>query len=199
MARNQDYQPGWHHGRDEEDRRYGNYTESDEGDSSVRAGSYDEGRDRVGGRPDYRPNYHGGQFRHSSPGGFGQAQGSSAWRNHGVEEDSGPFRSGGWSDPYGEGRRYPGTGPHRGKGPRGYQRSDDRLKEMLCERLRDDPNIDATDVSVNVESGRVVFEGTVDSRRTRHLIEDVADQFGVDDVQNNLRVIRSGPGMRPGH
>lgn len=220
MTRNQDHRPDWHHGVEDDERRYGNYTETDEGDSSVRAGSYDEGRDRVGGRgrprrrgeprvgndygygrgggPDYQPNYHGGQFRHSSPGGFGQAQGSSAWRNYGVDEDSGDFRSGGWNAPYGEGRRYPGPGPHRGKGPKGYRRSDDRLREMLCERLRDDPNIDATDVSVNVESGRVVFEGTVDSRHTKHLIEDVADQFGVDDVQNNLRVIRQGSGMRPG-
>ena len=122
------------------------------------------------------------------PGGFGQAQGSSAWRGHGVDEDFGNFRSGGWSQPYDEGWQYPG--PHRGKGPKGYQRSDDRLKEMLCERLHEDPDIDASDVSVDVQGGRVVFEGTVDSRRTKNLIED---------VQNNLRVIRKSSGMRRGY
>lgn len=177
MARNQDYQPGWHRGRDEDER----------------IGS-DQGYGR-GGRPG--ANYPGDQFRQSSPGGFGQAQGSSAWRGHGVDEEVGDLRGGGWTAPYGDGRPYAGPGLHRGKGPKGYQRSDERLRELLCERLREDPNIDATDVSVNVESGRVMFEGTVDSRHTKNLIEDVADQFGVEDVQNNLRVVR--PGTRQGN
>jgi osmotically-inducible protein OsmY len=73
-----------------------------------------------------------------------------------------------------------------------YQRGDDCLRELLCERLRDDPNIDASEVSVNVESGRVTLEGRVDSRQTKNLVEDVADQFGVEDVQNNLRVESKG-------
>ena len=34
------------------------------------------------------------------------------------------------------------------------------------------------------------LEGTVDSRRTKNLAEDVAEQLGVNDVQNNLRVQR---------
>jgi osmotically-inducible protein OsmY len=238
------------------ERRYGQHVETDEGDSSVRGGTYDEGRERPGGndwrqrhdrdphdpdagryggrggldpgndigyggrgfpdagpdryRSDYgygrggRSNYEGGrpdfgrggrlegQFRRSGPGGFGQAQGSSAWRGYGVDEDDGNLRGRDWREPYGEARPY-ASGPHRGKGPKGYQRSDERLREMLCERLRDDPNIDASDVSVSVQNGLVTLEGTVDSRSTKIMIEDVAEQFGVDDVQNNLRV------QRPGH
>ena len=144
----------------------------------------------------------GAQHRQSAPGGFGHAQGSSAWRGHGVEGDFGNFSSGGWSEPYEEGQPYSsrtqfggGMGQHRGKGPKGYQRSDDRLKEMICERLRDDPHIDASDVTVTVQSSRVTLEGSVDSRHTKNLIEDVAEQFGVDDVQNNLRVQRWGQGQ----
>ncbi len=144
----------------------------------------------------------GAQHRQSSPGGFGHAQGSSAWRGHGVEGDFGNFSSGGWSEPYEEGQPYSsrgqsggGMGQHRGKGPKGYQRSDDRLKEMICERLRDDPQIDASDVTVTVQNSRVTLEGSVDSRHTKNLIEDVAEQFGVDDVHNNLRVQRWGQGQ----
>ena len=81
-----------------------------------------------------------------------------------------------------------GMGQHRGKGPKGYQRSDDRLKEMICERLRDDPEIDPSEVSITVQGGKVTLDGTVDSRHAKNAIEDVAEQFGVQDVQNNLRV-----------
>ena len=81
---------------------------------------------------------------------------------------------------------------HRGKGPKNYQRSDERVKEMLCERLHDDPEIDASEVTVSVQGGKVTLEGTVDSRRTKNAIEDVAEQIGSQDVQNNLRVQKAG-------
>src|SRR5690606_19937537 len=35
---------------------------------------------------------------------------------------------------------------HRGKGPRNYTRSDDRIKEDINDRLSDDPFIDASDI-----------------------------------------------------
>ncbi len=102
----------------------------------------------------------------------------------------------GWREPYGEGQQYGsgggGQGMHRGKGPKNYLRSDERLKEMLCERLHDDPDIDASEVTVNVQSGRITLEGTVDSRQAKHAIEEVADQLGIQDVQNNLRVAKQG-------
>ena len=85
-----------------------------------------------------------------------------------------------------------GQGQHRGKGPKGFQRSDDRIKELICERLSEDPEIDPSDVTVTVSGGRVTLEGTVDSRRTKNAIEDIAEQFGVQDVQNNLRTQRTG-------
>jgi osmotically-inducible protein OsmY len=82
-------------------------------------------------------------------------------------------------------------GQHYGKGPKGYQRSDERLKELICERLREDPHIDPSEVTINVQGGKVTLEGTVDSRQQKNAIEDVAEQFGVQDVQNNLRVQRT--------
>jgi osmotically-inducible protein OsmY len=69
---------------------------------------------------------------------------------------------------------------------------DRRMRDILCERLRYDPEIDATDVIVTVESGRITLKGTVQDPRTRSEIEDVAEQIGVQDVQNNLRVAVRG-------
>ena len=103
------------------------------------------------------------------------------WRQSGQSGQSGQF-----------GGEYGGRmGQHYGKGPKGFQRSDERLKELICERLRDDPEIDPSEVTINVQGGKVTLEGTVDSRHAKNAIEDVAEQFGVQDVQNNLRVQRA--------
>jgi BON domain len=122
------------------------------------------------------------------------------WRGYGGSSGSGSgFGSAReWYEPYGEGQQYGGGrqyggGQHRGKGPKGYQRSDDRIKEMICERLREDPEIDPSDVTVNVSMGKATLDGSVDSRRTKNAIEDVVEQL-VTDVQNNLRVSREGAG-----
>ncbi len=77
--------------------------------------------------------------------------------------------------------------------------SDARVREILSERLRDDPDIDASDVKVTVVSGRITLEGTVNSRRTEIAIEDVAEQFGIKEVQNKLRVVRSGGQTKANH
>ena len=56
-------------------------------------------------------------------------------------------------------------GIHRGRGPKGYTRSDDRIREDVNDRLSDDPFIDASEVEVSVSSCEVTLSGTVDSRR----------------------------------
>ena len=76
-----------------------------------------------------------------------------------------------------------------GRGPRGYRRSDERIQEEVCELLTRHPGIDASDVEVRVEGGEVTLTGTVDSRRTKRMVEDVVDQCGgVVDVSNQLRI-----------
>jgi osmotically-inducible protein OsmY len=81
------------------------------------------------------------------------------------------------------------AGRHRGRGPRGYRRSDERVGEDLHERLTDDPALDATEVQVQVTQGEVVLTGTVESRAARRRAEDIAENvFGVEHVTNNLRV-----------
>ena len=81
------------------------------------------------------------------------------------------------------------AGPHRGRGPRGYQRSDERIHEDVCERLMEDRFIDASDVEVTVKAGEVTLSGSVTSRGLKRRAEDLAEMAsGVTHVQNNLRV-----------
>ncbi|HEX2526753.1 MAG TPA: BON domain-containing protein [Geminicoccus sp.] len=82
-----------------------------------------------------------------------------------------------------------GAQHHRGKGPRGYTRSDDRIREDVQDRLTDDPYLDATEIEVTIASGEVTLNGTVNSRNDKRRAEDIADNIsGVKHVQNNLRV-----------
>ncbi|HEX2494119.1 MAG TPA: BON domain-containing protein [Steroidobacter sp.] len=77
----------------------------------------------------------------------------------------------------------------RGRGPKGYERSDERLKEIVCERLSDDARIDASDVEIEVDQQVVRLRGTVPERHTKHQIEDLIERCGgVKDIDNQLRV-----------
>lgn len=84
-------------------------------------------------------------------------------------------------------------GPHSGKGPKGYQRSDERIREDLCERLTMHGYCDASDVEIAVGNGEVVLTGTVTDRRQKYLAEEmVEDVPGVRVVDNRIRVVRPG-------
>jgi hypothetical protein len=81
------------------------------------------------------------------------------------------------------------AGGFRGVGPRNYVRSDQRLTEDINERLTDDDELDASDISVRVSDGRVTLEGRVDQRWMKHRAEDIADSCtGVKDVDNRIHV-----------
>ena len=55
-------------------------------------------------------------------------------------------------------------GRHRGRGPRNYTRSDDRIKEDINDRLTDHSYLDASDIDVDVSDGDVILKGNVSSR-----------------------------------
>jgi hypothetical protein len=81
------------------------------------------------------------------------------------------------------------AGPHVGRGPRGYQRSDERIREDLNDRLTAHGYIDATDIECQVVNGEVTLSGFVSSRQAKHEAEDVASDIpGVRDVHNQLRL-----------
>jgi len=80
-------------------------------------------------------------------------------------------------------------GPHAGRGPRGYQRSDERIREEINDRLTAHGMIDASDIEVIVDHGEVTLDGLVGSRAEKRAAEDVADEIhGVREVHNHLRL-----------
>jgi osmotically-inducible protein OsmY len=80
-------------------------------------------------------------------------------------------------------------GPHAGKGPQGYVRSDERILELVHEVLTDHEHVDASNITVGVKDGEVTLTGHVDRRSAKLQAEDLASTVsGVKDVHNRLRV-----------
>jgi osmotically-inducible protein OsmY len=78
---------------------------------------------------------------------------------------------------------------HRGRGPRNYTRSDDRIREDINDRLTDFDFIDASDVDVRVDNGNVTLDGFVAGRQEKRAAERIArDVSGVRDVENRIDV-----------
>lgn len=78
---------------------------------------------------------------------------------------------------------------YRGIGPKNYTRSDERIREELCERLTDADDIDARGIEVQVRQGVVTLEGEVGRRQMKYRAEDLAESCsGVRDIENRLRV-----------
>jgi len=87
-------------------------------------------------------------------------------------------------------------GPHVGKGPRNYSRTDERIYEVACERMTRHGRLDAHDIDVEVQDGEVTLTGNVSDRRAKRLAEDIVDSvYGVRDVHNRLQPLerRSTP------
>jgi len=85
--------------------------------------------------------------------------------------------------------RYRGPGSFAGRGPKNYQRSDERIREDVIERLTDDDRVDASDVDVTVRDGEVTLGGQVHDRRMRRAAEEcIEDLSGVRDIRNELRL-----------
>jgi osmotically-inducible protein OsmY len=80
---------------------------------------------------------------------------------------------------------------HRGKGPKGYARSDARVRELICEALTQHPRIDVSDVEVSVANGEVSLSGSVVDRWTKFAIEELAERYVQGDrIHNAVKVSR---------
>jgi osmotically-inducible protein OsmY len=139
------------------------------------AGGREYGRGSLGGQREY------GDREYTGLGGS---------RGREFDED----QSGSWGMRQGQQREREGwraaeRGPHTGRGPRGYKRSDERIQEEVSDRLEDDDWLDASDIDVRSEDGVVILEGTVKNKEAKRRAEDLADSCkGVKDVMNRLRV-----------
>lgn len=77
----------------------------------------------------------------------------------------------------------------RPTGPKNYTRSDERIREEVCERLAHAPELDVSEVTVTVIAGVVTLTGSVVNRRVKYRVEDIADDtYGVSDVVNQIHV-----------
>jgi osmotically-inducible protein OsmY len=87
-------------------------------------------------------------------------------------------------------RRKPG-GSQAGRGSQFQRRSDDKIYDEIRELLTNNPDLDASEVELHVESGGVTLTGTIDSRDARWLAEDLVNSVtGVREVNNRLKVAR---------
>ena len=79
---------------------------------------------------------------------------------------------------------------HRGKGPKNYVRSDQRVFEDVCEALTQQDAVDASEINVTVEKGVVTLDGSVASAQMKELAEEaIMDLPGVKSVRNTLRAM----------
>lgn len=146
-----------------------------------------------------QPGNMGGQQNEASSYHTGTGRQQDLWqdqRNMGSRNQPG-FNQGRYSNSgngyYGqeEGRSKNNTdwGTHSGKGPKGYSRSDDRIKEDINDRLTYDHELDASDLDITVDQGEVTLSGTVDSRIGKRRAEDIAEAVsGVKNVENRIRI-----------
>ncbi len=92
-------------------------------------------------------------------------------------------RAGGWSESIQSRQNF------YGKGPKGYKRSDERIKEEIHETLTWNYEIDASDIEVEVKEGEVTLTGTIADRHMKRLAEElIEDISGVRDVTNQLKL-----------
>jgi hypothetical protein len=173
------------------------------------AGQFGGAGQGLGFREDqYRGYYGGGASGRDFASHYTHAYGRDDYRSEEQrrEERSGTHRDEGdrrrrwesynWEDRVGDqpqGRRGHDDGPHKGKGPRNYKRSDERIREDVSDRLADDPYVDASDIDIKVEDGNVILSGRVDHRASRRRAVELAESVrGVTNVESHLR---TGQGM----
>ena len=165
----------------------GNYGDSGYVESGSRGSFANDDHSHAGGRGVYGEGYGG---RYGSPGNREGGRGRDFWDRASDEVSS-------WfGDDSAERRREQdarqgdqGAQHHVGRGPKGYTRSDERIREDVSDKLSDDPYIDASDLEVAVSNREVTLSGAVDSRQAKRRAEDIAERVSaVSHVSNNLRV-----------
>src|SRR6187397_2179663 len=133
----------------------------------------------------------------------GQGQGQGAGAGWGSSGGGQPGRYGGqsqgrrgqWQSQGSQGTSQGGqwgsrsSGGFAGRGPKGYRRSDERIREEISDQFMENDELDASEIEVMVVEGVVTLTGTVPDRQSKRLAEDIAESgSGVRDVMNQLKV-----------
>jgi len=141
----------------------------------------------------YAVYYQGGEGR----GDESEGSSSSGFDQRNVRYGQGQGAGAAWQDSPGRS----GKSGFAGRGPKGYRRSDERIREDISDRLMEHDELDASDIEVAVKDGEATLTGTVDSRWAKRLAEDLAERAsGVRDVMNQIKVVEQGSdsGQRSG-
>lgn len=135
-----------------------------------------------------------GQGQGTGAGWRGSGSGGAAWGQGADWGQGAAWGQGSWGEP----RRQ--SGQFAGRGPKGYQRSDDRIREDVSDRFTEHGDLDASGIEVDVRQGVVTLSGSVEGRWDKRLAEDIAERVpGVRDVMNQLRVgSQTDPGSETG-
>lgn len=92
----------------------------------------------------------------------------------------------------------PGTSDFRGKGPKNYTRSDEKIKDDVSEALYRNTHVDATRIEVHVSKGIVTLKGFVSDRKQKKEAERAIDYCaGVVDVFNEIHVQEDSQAIKP--
>ncbi len=151
---------------------------------------YGQGYRQQWGQERQRPYYAQG-YGQSYGQGYGQIHSSQGYgQGYGYDDDRGFFER--LRDFFSNlGSETPMEQRRRGRGPKGWRRTDERIYEDVGDAIDRHGAVDASEVTVRVENGEVTLEGLVSSRRDKRIIEDIVEDVrGVNDVHNHLRVKR---------
>jgi osmotically-inducible protein OsmY len=208
-GRRESFGPSGGGGRYQDRDEYG-----DQGRGRGQSGSGSWGGSQYGSRQFAGGPYGGGQYGQQQGRQYGQQYGGQYGQQYGGgqrgrQSDSSDFgggaypgsaewggrSGGGWRGETSSPRSF--TGRHAGKGPKGYTRSDDRIREDISDALMADGEIDASEIEVQVRSGEITLNGSVESREMKRQVEDLVESIpGVRNVQNSLRVQSGSPEMQ---
>jgi osmotically-inducible protein OsmY len=197
----------WNQGRNREQQQggYGGYGQGGYGQGYGQGGYGQAGYGQGGSRQGYREGGYGlggsygqGWGQQMGPGGYIQGLGQGGYGQGGygrsgfVPEQEYGY---GLTDyergfaPRGFSYSSVTVGRFAGRGPKGYRRSDDRIREEVNEELTRHPEIDASEIEVEVQKGEVTLTGKVEDRHQKRLAEDITERcLGVNDVHNQLKV-----------
>lgn len=171
---------------DTDERNYSRYRESDSFDDETVSHFQFESprierqkRNRYGEGKIHHDSYQDDQYRNDYDPTYKDEYGMKHPYEHGGEENR-------WSDDI---RSESSRENHRGKGPRGYVRSDAKILEDAHQILSKNTSLDASGIEISVVDRCIYLKGEVDTRKDKRLAEDLIDDIpGVVDVWNQIKI-----------
>lgn len=168
---------------------YGRPNYSGSYDSYNTGASYNRyGNQGYGSQSDYASQGYGSQQNYSNYSAYSAPyRGQNTWNNSQTTDwgSQSQYQRSPWSSEQGSSS----YSTRSGRAPKGYKRSDERIKEEICDLLTNAPHIDPSELEVKVSSGEVTLSGTVEDRQEKRMAEDLASTIsGVTEVHNQLRV-----------